>query len=41
MNYLLTEEKMGKVKDVINSPEYKKIENDIENFVKQKLQGYV
>ena len=32
---------MGKVKDVINSPEYKKIENDVENFVKQKLQGYV
>ena len=30
---------MGKVKDVINSPEYKKIENDVENFVKQKLQG--
>jgi len=32
---------MGKVKDIIKSPEYKKVENDIENFVKQKLQNYV
>lgn len=32
---------MGKVKDIIESPEYKKIENDIETFVKQKLQNYV
>lgn len=32
---------MGKVRDIIESPEYKKVENDIENFVKQKLQNYV
>ncbi|MEZ3435601.1 MAG: hypothetical protein K1W34_13440 [Lachnospiraceae bacterium] len=32
---------MGKVKDIIKSSEYKKVENDIENFVKQKLQNYV
>lgn len=32
---------MGKVKDVINSPEYKKIEQDIESYINKKLQGYV
>lgn len=31
---------MKRVNDVIKSSEYKKIENDVENFVKRKLQGY-
>ncbi len=31
---------MGKIRDLIRSPEYKKVENDIEVFVKEKLQGY-
>lgn len=32
---------MGKIKNIIESPEYKKVENDIEKFVKQKLKNYV
>ena len=32
---------MWKVKDIFMSPEYKKVENDIEDFVKQKLQNYI
>ena len=32
---------MGKIRDIIRSPEYKKVETDIEDFVKEKLQGYI
>ena len=32
---------MGKIKDILRSPEYKKVESDIEGFVKEKLQNYV
>lgn len=32
---------MGKIKDILRSPEYKKVESDIEGFVKEKLQGYI
>ena len=38
---LLTEDNMGKIKDILRSPEYKKVESDIEGFVKEKLQGYI
>lgn len=33
--------KMEKMKNITQSSEYKKIENDIENFVKSKLQNYI
>ena len=32
---------MSKINDIITSSEYKKIETDIEDFVKEKLQGYI
>lgn len=32
---------MSRINDIITSPEYKKIETDIEDFVKEKLQNYV
>lgn len=32
---------MGKIRDLIDSPEYKEIERDVENFVKEKLADYI
>lgn len=31
---------MGKIREILNSPEYKKIETDITSFVKEKIQNY-
>ena len=32
---------MRKLKNIIESPEYKKVEGDVENFVKEKLEHYI
>jgi len=32
---------MGKINSVINSPEYKSIEADVESFVCEKLKDYI
>lgn len=32
---------MGKIKNVMSSPEYEEIERDIESFVKSKLENYI
>jgi len=32
---------MGKIRNVMNSPEYKEIEKDVESFVKERLKNYI
>ena len=32
---------MGKIKNVMNSPEYKEIEKDVESFVQERLKNYI